>query len=421
MVETRENEPVAVTAPSVNGELRERVQKLRLGNPGSGGSGGIINRIAWLPWILCALLAFSWAFVAGRAYRNSAANVTEGGAPKAAVAAKAPGSDGAPVMAGTIQLEVKGYLVPAKQFAVSPIDVGGKIIELNFVEGMFYEKDFVLARIDSTSYNAVEAEAQATYEGAQSRVAAAKSRLRDLDPQYLLPEERQQVEQELAEAKVNELRAKQEIDRLKALGGTNAVGQKELQQAQADFDAAVARSAKLTATLKLLLRGARQPKLDAAAADVQAAIKDEAAANQRLAQARWKKDNCVIKMPIDATVLSKKAELFNLVNPLAFGATSGSICDVADLSDLEVDIEIPERDISKLKVGQICRVRADAFPDRSYEGKLDRIMPIANRAKSIVNVRVKVKLPADEKPGTYLKPEMGAVVSFLADSVSPTR
>ena len=86
---------------------------------------------------------------------------------------------------------------------------------------------------------------------------------------------------------------------------------------------------------------------------------------------------------------------------------------MADLADLEVDLEIPERDISKLLVGQPCRIRADAFGDRPYAGQLDRIMPIANRAKSIVNVRVKVKLPAGEAPGTFLKPEMGAVVSFL--------
>jgi multidrug resistance efflux pump len=413
MVETPVKETPASPAPP--GDLRERVQKLRLG--GSGGTpspGGIVSRIAWLPWILCALLAFSWAFVAGRAYRTGASGTVEGASKAAAPVKVGSGSDSAPVVAGTIQLEVKGYLMPAKQFAVSPIDVGGKIIELNFVEGNFYKKDFVLARIDSTNYNAAEAEAAAAYESAQSKVAAAKSRLRDLDPQYLLPEERQQAEQELAEAKANELRARQELERLKAIGGTNAVGLKEIQQAQADFDAAVARSARLTASLNLLLKGVRKPKLDAAEADVLTAINDESAAKQRLVQARWRKDNCVIKMPIDATVLSKKAELFNLVNPLAFGATSGSICDVADLSDLEVDIEIPERDISKLKVGQVCRVRADAFPERSYEGRLDRIMPIANRAKSIVNVRVKVKLPEGEAPGTYLKPEMGAVVSFLA-------
>ena len=58
-------------------------------------------------------------------------------------------------------------------------------------------------------------------------------------------------------------------------------------------------------------------------------------------------------------------------------------------------------------------MRSKAFPDRVYEGRLDRIMPTANRADSTVNVRVKVKLADGEVPGTYLKPEMGAVVSFL--------
>ena len=397
---------------SENGELRARVQNLRLGAPAQSG-GGIVNRISWLPWMLCALLAITWAFVAARAYRNAPKDEGDGSPKKGAV--QQQGTAATPVLAGTIQLEVKGYLVPARQFAVSPIDVGGKIIELNFVEGVFYKKDTVLAQIDSTSYRAYEAEAEAAYQASKSRLAAAKSRQQELDPQFILPEEKQQLIQEVAEAKANELRAKQEIDRLKAIGNTSAIAVREVQQAQADFDAAAARSLRLAASLGLLLKGARQPKLDAAQADVEAAEKDQAAAMQRLVQARWRRENCVIKMPIDATVLSKKAELFNLVNPLAFGATSGSICDVADLSDLEADIEIPERDISKLKVGQICRVRADAFPERTYDGKLDRIMPIANRAKSIVNVRVKVKLPEGEAPGTYLKPEMGAVVSFMAE------
>jgi multidrug efflux pump subunit AcrA (membrane-fusion protein) len=416
MNELKDSDSVATAPhPSPNGDLRARVQKLRLGGPGQSGGGSIINRIAWLPWILCALLAITWAFVAVRAYRNSPKDDGEGAAAKKAAVVQAGTTT--PVAAGTIQLEVKGYLVPARQFAVSPIDVGGKIIKLNFVEGMFYKEGEILAEIDPASYNAVVEETKAAHMATQSRLKAAEARLRELDPKNILIEEEQQLEQELAEAKANELRAKQEIDRLKAISNTTAVAAREVQQAQADYDAAAARSLRLKASLALLRRGVRQPKLDAAQADVEAARNDEAAAHQRLIQAQWRFGNCTIRMPIAATVLSKKAELYNLVNPLAFGATSGSICDVADLSDLEVDIEIPERDISKLKVGQACRVRADAFPERTYEGKLDRIMPIANRAKSIVNVRVKVMLPEDERktPGMYLKPEMGAVVSFMAD------
>ena len=111
-------------------------------------------------------------------------------------------------------------------------------------------------------------------------------------------------------------------------------------------------------------------------------------------------------------MLTKYAELGNLVNPLAFGGSSKAVCDMADLSDLEAELDITERDVAKVKKGMPCKVRAEAYPDRVYEGVVDRLMPIANRAKGAVPVRVKVRVPKDEE-GVYLKPEMGAVVSFL--------
>ena len=87
---------------------------------------------------------------------------------------------------------------------------------------------------------------------------------------------------------------------------------------------------------------------------------------------------------------------------------------MADLSDMEVELTIQERDISRVSPGQKCRVRADAFPDRVYSGHVSRIMPIADRAKGAVPVRVKLDIPREEE-GVYLKPEMGAVVSFLKE------
>ena len=168
----------------------------------------------------------------------------------------------------------------------------------------------------------------------------------------------------------------------------------------------------LEATLELLKVGPRKETIAVAEAEVKGAEADVNVANARLVQAKWRLDNCTIKAPITGTVLTKKAELGNLVNPMAFSG-GGAICDMADLSDMEAELEIAEKDISKLKLGQPCKVRVDAFPDKTYAGVLDRIMPIANRAKSIVSVRVKVKLPPGEVAGTFLKPEMGAVVSFL--------
>jgi len=85
---------------------------------------------------------------------------------------------------------------------------------------------------------------------------------------------------------------------------------------------------------------------------------------------------------------------------------------MADLSDLEVELSIQERDIARVYKGQACRIRPEAFPERIYKGYVSRLMPIADRAKGAIPVRVKVEVPRDEE-GVYLKPEMGAIVTFL--------
>ena len=146
--------------------------------------------------------------------------------------------------------------------------------------------------------------------------------------------------------------------------------------------------------------------------------RDEAAATVRLveaelAKAEWRLDNCIIRAPISGTILKKNAEEGSLVNPIAMQGFY-SLCEMADLSDLEVDLTIQERDISKVFKDQKCKVRAEAFPDRVYEGYVSRLMPTADRAKGAIPVRVKVTVPADEE-GVYLKPEMGAMVSFLKE------
>ena len=78
-----------------------------------------------------------------------------------------------------------------------------------------------------------------------------------------------------------------------------------------------------------------------------------------LTKAEWRLGNCTIRAPISGTILKKNAEEGNIVNPIAFNG-SFSLCEMADLADLEVDLNIQERDISAVKVGQKCRVRAEA-------------------------------------------------------------
>jgi hypothetical protein len=112
-------------------------------------------------------------------------------------------------------------------------------------------------------------------------------------------------------------------------------------------------------------------------------------------------------------ILTKKTEQFNIVNPVAFGTNgvSASLCEMADLCDLEVDLSIQERDIANVFRGQKCRVRPDAFPDRLYTGVVSRLMPIADRAKGSISVRVSVTVPREEE-GLFLRPDGSVLVSF---------
>jgi hypothetical protein len=85
---------------------------------------------------------------------------------------------------------------------------------------------------------------------------------------------------------------------------------------------------------------------------------------------------------------------------------------MADLTQLEVDLTIQERDIRKIFQGQKCRIKPDAATDKVYEGEVSRLMPIADRSKGTISVRVRVTVPREEE-GIYLRPEGAALVSFL--------
>ncbi len=157
-------------------------------------------------------------------------------------------------------------------------------------------------------------------------------------------------------------------------------------------------------------------------AAVQAAKADEETSDADLEKAKWNLDNCIIKAPVTGTILTKNAEKGNIVNPLAFSnGISASLCNMADLSDLEVDLKIQERDIPKVKNGQVCVAMPEAYQNdpeflkahpKGYVGKVSRLMPTADRSQGAIPVRVKLDVPKGEE-GVYLKPDMGIIVQFL--------
>lgn len=296
-------------------------------------------------------------------------------------------------------VEAKGYIIPEQQILVSP-QVSGRVIELNFEAGQRIERDFVLAVLDSTEYQAEFERVSALMEAAQENLAELREGSR--------PDEIKQVKAELAESQTNLEQAERDYKRLKDLV-TNGFGNKQdFETAESQYQMLKKRVDKLSATTQLMVDGPRRERKRAAEAQVRQA-------EAEVRRAKWRLDNCVITAPISGTVLKKNAELGNLVNPVAFNG-SFSLCDMADLSKLEVELSIQEREIAKVKKGQRCKVRPEAYPDRFYDGVVSRLMPIADRAKGAVPVRVRLKVPADEE-GQYLKPEMGAIVRFYDEIV----
>jgi HlyD family secretion protein len=390
---------VASTEPSSS--LADRVQSLRLPPPGSNSSGS-----ARLPWFLSVVLAGAvvYLLVMGSPFKPQSALEEGGEVAKATTETKPANGEArspsdaahASASAGEIVLESKGYIIPEQQILVSP-QVSGRVIELNFEAGQRAEKDFVLAVLDSTEYQAEYERVKAQLESSQESLAEMREGSR--------PDEIKQAKADLAEAQTNLDQAEKDYVRAKDLFAKKITQPQDLETAKSLYQALVQRVERLTAMTQLTIDGPRRERKRMAEAQVRQV-------EAELRRAKWRLDNCIITMPINGTILKKNAELGNLVNSVAFNG-SFSLCDVADLSKLEVELSIQERDIAKVFKGQVCKVRAEAYPKRIYEGVVSRLLPIADRAKGAIPVRVRLTVPPDEE-GVYLKPEMGATVQFYA-------
>lgn len=122
---------------------------------------------------------------------------------------------------------------------------------------------------------------------------------------------------------------------------------------------------------------------------------------------------CTIRAPISGTILEKLVDPNELVAPQSFGGTRGpstAFVAMADLNDLQVEIDLNEADLSKVHLKQRCRIAPEAYPDKKYKGYVAEIAPEANRSKGTLQVKVQV-----ENPDRFLTPELTAKVEFLKD------
>jgi len=345
-----------------------------------------------VPWALCLVLTCISAALGFRAFGTTSGDASAPKVDPAAVAqATRPVPAGAP---GYVVLESKGYIIPVHQIQVSP-KVSGMVMKLNFEEGKHVTKGEILAELETVDY-------QADRDHARSQLNSNWQRFLELYTGSR-PEEIKQAKAELEE---NDAQREQlYLDWKRSLTlNRQALAQRDYEAAYGSYKMMERKVERMRQAYELMLIGPRVEKIDAAWHDVLQADAD-------LAKAQWRLENCIVRAPIAGTILTKKAEEGNIVNPIAFNI-SASLCEMADLSDLEVDMNIQERDVATVFKGQKCQIRSEAFPDREYTGFVSRLMPIADRAKGAVPVRVKVNV-AKEEEGSYLKPDMSVLVRFL--------
>ena len=258
---------------------------------------------------------------------------------------------------GATSVTANGYVVARTKASVSA-KTAGRLAFLGVSEGSYVNRGQVIARLDNADYQASVSQAQANVAAADATVIEATS-------------DRDQTARDAQ--RISEIRAR----------NANLMSPQDLETATSRAAAAVARY------------------------NAAVARKRSAEAALRLAEAS--NENTVIRAPFTGTVLRKDAEVGEVVAPsVGGGLTRGAVVTMADLSTLEVEVDVNEAYIGRIAGGRPARITLDAYPDTSFRGQVRQVVPTADRQRATVQVKVSI-LDHDAR----ILPEMGAKVDFL--------
>ena len=157
---------------------------------------------------------------------------------------------------------------------------------------------------------------------------------------------------------------------------------------------------------------ASQADLDASEANYKQVLASIDVSKANVNAARVAVEYTIIRAPFDGTVLTKDADVGEIVAP--FGASinsKGAVVTIADMRSLQVEADVSESNIEKISPNQNCEIVLDAYPDYDYPGYVSKIVPTADRTKATVMVKVAFK-----KYDSRVLPEMSAKVMFLTKS-----
>src|ERR1044072_3218768 len=298
--------------------------------------------------------------------------------------------------AGERVLTASGSVVAHHKIAVGA-KVMGRVAWIGVEKGDNVQEGQVLVRLEDSEFRAQVNQAQANLAAAQARLDRLRTGSR--------PEEKLKDKAAVLQAEANLKNAEAEYERTDALyrSGVSSKAEFDRALAQRDSAAAMVQAARQSSAMTDI--GPRKEEIRAAEAEVQQMKAALDYANTQLAATE-------IKAPVSGTVLQRIVERGGMVSPSAFGGSGArtSVVDLADLTDLQIEIDISQADFARLKMGQKTEIIPDAFPNLRYSGYIAEIVPEANRAKATVQIKVKV-----ENPNEQLRPEMNARVNFLSD------
>ena len=301
--------------------------------------------------------------------------------------------------AGESVLTASGYVVAHHKIAVGA-KVMGRVAWIGVEKGDTVQQGQVLVRLEDTEFRAQVNQANANLAAAQARLDQLRSGSR--------PQEKMKDKAAVIQAEANLKKAEADYQRAETLYRSGVASKAELDQAlaQRDTSAALVEAARQSSALTDI--GPRKEEIRAAEAQV-------AQMKAALDYSKTQLEATEIKAPVGGTVLERIVERGEMVSPSAFGGSGArtSVVDLADLTDLQIELDISQTDFARLKMSQRAEIIPDAFPNLRYSGFIEEIAPEANRAKSTVQVKVKV-----EDPNEHLRPEMNARVNFLAEKPS---
>jgi RND family efflux transporter MFP subunit len=333
-------------------------------------------------------------------------------------------------------LDASGYVTARRQATVSA-KITGKVVAVLIEEGMRVEEGAVLARLDDTEAKAQLALARAQLASARSQVAEIRAQLeqaeRDQARQRELFERRSPLataraqlaaaQAQLAEIRAQIEQAEREYERQRELFERQLIAAQALDVARAQRDALRARLAAGAEQVRVAQEAVAVAEVNTAQAlETSQAQRDtlraklgvagEAirVAQEGVAVAEVQLDNTVVRAPFSGMVVAKAAQPGEMVSPLSAGGgfTRTGIGTIVDMESLEIQVDVNEAFINRVKPGQPVEASLNAYPDSKLPAEVIAIIPTADRSKATVKVRIALK-----QRDARIVPDMGVRVAFL--------